>query len=407
MRASLCLVLDLWYTCDIQKKRKEADPVIEKIRQLPYPGLRILKTALAATCCIIVYTLIGRLDGLPLACIAIFICIQDSVDKSWKVGKDRGLGTLLGGVLASIVGLISVAEQHLAVVAAVAFAGIVLYIFACTLLKIEGSIVIGLATYIIVVFGPQAGEVAPVALAVARTLDTLIGIVVGCTVNILFFRPRPERFRGHDTINPVFHYEVIEESHQKTIKWDGGETKELYIYPEDAIYQETDFDFRVAVSRGTAKHGSLRKFPGYKRQVMLLDGEVTLSHKGRHDITLGRYEQDVSLGDWETARFGCGTDMSLLTGADFSGRMELLFDRETAARNNGEFAALYCLEDGVRLHFKNQGRVYKEELLRGDCVIVSWFEDGAEAYKLEVFREDGGGEIPLVLLISCSKNPDA
>ena len=166
--------------------------MIEKIRHIPYPGLRNIKTALAASLCIVLYLLIGRVEGLALACIAVFICVQDSVDKSWKVAWERTLGTILGGAFASVVGTIYLLERHVAFAAVVAFVGMVLYIFLCAHLKIEGSIVIGLATYVIILFEPQTG-MGPLLLALNRTLDTLVGIAVGCTVNILLARPRPER----------------------------------------------------------------------------------------------------------------------------------------------------------------------------------------------------------------------
>jgi len=376
--------------------------MLEKLKKIPHPGLRNIKTALTATLCIIGYTLYGRPEGLPLACIAIFICMQDSVDKTWKVGKDRALGTLLGGILGSLVGLIRVLDQHLAVLAGAAFVGIVLYIFVCSLLKITGSVVIGLSTYIIIVFGPQAGIVDPIHLAFDRTLDTMIGLILGGTVNALVFRPRPERHRGHEAANTVFHYEVVTEDHQKTIKWDGGETKELYIYPEDAIYQEERFDFRIAVKVSGTEHSQLRRFEGYKRQIMQLAGEACITHKGKHSITLGPYEQDVSYGDWDTDCEGCGTEISLLTKGAFGGKMELLHQGEQAEKTNGEFVSFYCLEDCVKITLVNGSHKYKEECSKGDYLIISWFENGNEGYKVIVDHEEYTDQ-PVVLMITCKK----
>lgn len=380
--------------------------MLEKLKQIPRPGLRNIKTALTATLCIIGYTLVGQIEGfplqtegLPLACIAIFISMQDSVDKTWKVGKDRALGTLLGGILASLVGLIRVIEQDLIVLAVAAFAGIMLYIFVCSLLKIEGSIVIGLSTYIIIVFGPQAGYIEPVQLAFNRTLDTMIGLVLGGTVNALIFRPRPERHRGNEAVNPVFHYVIQKEDHQKTIKWGGGETKELYIYPEDAIYQEEQFGFRIAVSRGELER--LRKFEGYKRQIMLLDGEICLTHREQHSITLAAYEQDVGLGDWDTLCEGCGTEVSLLTNDAFSGKMDVLSKGAQVEKTNGEFVSFYCLEDGVKVSLKNGAYTYKEECAKGDYLIISWFENGTEQYKVTIDCEESADDAPLMLMINC------
>jgi len=381
---------------------------LEKLQKIPHPGLRNIKTALAATLCIVVYTLIGRPEGLPLACIAIFICMQDSVGKSWKVGRDRAMGTLVGGIFAGIAGTVVAldAQQHLFVVAILAFAGIVMYIFTCNLIKIENSIVIGLATYIIILFSPlspQAADAVPVPVwihAFNRTLDTMVGVFVGCSVNILLFRPRPERFRGHDTINPVFHHEHRKASHHKTVRWEGGFTQELYIYPEDAIYQSMEFDFRVVVNNGNAERSCFRKFPGFKRQVMLLDGEMRLEHKDGHDVTLGQYEQDVSLGDWETDCLGRGTDITLLTSQTTSGKFEVLYYGTRLKLDNNAFVSFYCLHDGAKLYLENAGQTYKEELARGDLVLISWFPNGSQGYKAEVRHEAGETSEPLMLMIT-------
>lgn len=369
---------------------------LEKLQKIPHPGLRNIKTALAATICIVFYTLFDRPEGLPLACIAVFICVQDSVGKSWKVGRDRALGTLLGGVFASIAGVILAAvyvEQTLIVAAIVAFVGIVLYIFGCNLLKIENSIVIGLATYTIILFSPMAASLPPIEVppplwhALNRTLDTLVGIVIGCSVNILLFRPRPERFRGSDTINPVFHYEYRQAGHHKTVRWEGGYTEELYIYPENTLYQNMDFDFRVAVNHGAVERGCYRTFPGFKRQIILLDGEMHLTHKNGHDVVLGPLEQDVSRGDWETNCTGHGTDMTLLTAEGVAGRFDLLSCGEKLELDNRAFVSVYCLRDGAKLYLNNARQTYKEEMAQGDLVLVSWFPNGNETYQVEVRHE--------------------
>ena len=374
--------------------------MIEKLKKMPYPGLRNIKTALAGTFCIVLYLLLGRVEGLALACIAAFICVQDSVDKSWGMARDRVFGTLLGGAFAIAAGQIYALEQHLVVVVAVAFVGVVLYIFVCNLLKIEGSILIGLSAYVVILFGAGSTDLAPLPIAINRTLDTLVGIVVGCGVNILLFRPRPERFRGQEAVNPAFHYELRRSGHHKTVRWDGGETEELYIYPEDRIYQRHPFDFRVAVNHSEAMLSHFRNFPGMTRHLMLLAGEVRLVHKGQHSITLGPYEQDLSRSDWETECRGRGTDISLLTAEGFTGKLELLYEGDKQELINNRFVSFYGLTDGAKLLLKNGAETYKEELAKGDYVIVSWFENGEAEYSVEVCCEAGESEGPLVLLVT-------
>ena len=376
--------------------------MVEKIQKLPHPGLRNIKTAIAASFCLILYHLLGREDGVVLACIAVFICMQDSVDKSWKVGIDRAWGAILGGFFGSLVTLTQMMERNLTATVVAAFFGIVLLIFLCNLLKISGSIVMCLSTFVIIVFGQRVVDgYAPWFLAINRTVDTLVGIVVAVVVNMLLFRPRPEKHRGTETINPVFHYEHRRKSHHKTVKTENGQTQELYIYPEDAMYQELNFSFRVAKSIGETEHGKFRHYPGFKRKLMLIDGELHLDHKGEHEITLGQYETDVSLGCWETESAGRGVDITILTADGFQGKMELLHYNDKLEFTNDRFVSFYVLEEGAKLYFTNEGKTYKEALSAGDYVIVSWFYNGDENYSIEVRHEAGETDKPLILLISC------
>lgn len=376
--------------------------MVEKIQKLPHPGLRNIKTAIAASFCLVLYHLIGREEGVILACIAVFICMQDSVDKTWKMGIDRAFGAILGGLMGTVVGFAQVAEQNLFLTVSAAFVGIVLLIFLCNLLKIAGSIVMGLSTFVIIVFGQGAAYgYSPLFLAMNRTIDTLVGIGVAVVINMLLFRPRPENHRGTETVNPVFHYESRRKSHHKTVKTDYGQTQELYIYPEDAMYQELNFSFRVARTVGETEKGALRHYPGFKRKLMLIDGELHLQHKGEHEITLGQYETDVSLGCWETETSGRGVDLSVLTTEGFQSKIELLHYNDKVELKNDHFVSFYVLEEGAKLYFKNDGKTYKEELSAGDYVIVSWFFNGEESYSLEVRHAAGETEKALVAMISC------
>jgi len=348
-------------------------PMREKIQNMPRPGLRNIKTAFATTFCIVLYSLTGWSEGVVLACIAVFICMQDSVDKSWRMGIDRTIGTLLGGGLAILAEMALEIERHLAVLAAVVFVGIVLYIFVCNLLKLEGSIPIGLTTYLVILIVPQEAYMTPLLHALHRTLDTIVGILVAVLVNMLLFRPRPERFRGVDTKNPVFHYEHKKAGQHKLVNWVGGQERELYIYPEGISYKDKKFDFRVAVSDRAhcVGEGSLHCPTG----------------QCRHDLVLEHGDQVINL----------------LTGEAFTGNLELLRYGEKRALTNGKFEAFYCLEDGAKLYLENLGQTYRVDLKQGDTVIVSWFENGNESYTAEVRHTEGETLEPLVIMVTAER----
>ena len=387
----------------IRRTHKSPQKTIQKNRKtpkIPFPGMRNLKTAFGAVLCFVLYELIGR-PGVMLAMLAVFICMQDSVDKSLLAGKDRIIGTLLGGTFGMLIGFFHVAEMSLLVFGGLIFLVIVLVIFICSLLRMGEPIIIGLVTFLFIAFELRVSDVAPFLHALERTLDTGIGVVVAVLINLCVFRPRPEKFRGCETENPVFHYEYREADHCKTVKWIGGYTQELYIYPEDKLYEDLDFDFRLAVSTGFTDESKFRKYPGYKRRIMVLDGEMRLEHRDKHDITLGKYEMDSSLGHWDTVCLGKGTDISLLTIKDYSGKLEILHKGGKMQLDNEHFAAFYSLTDGVKLDFTNQGMTHKLKLNRGDSVIVTWFENGDETYMVEA--DSDTEEEHLVVMAECLK----
>lgn len=116
---------------------------MKKLGPIPYPGLRNIKTAIAAVLCIVLYYYIGR-SGVVLGLIAAFICMQDSMDKSIKQGIYRIMGTLLGGLFGCVFAYFDIASMHIAIFASSMFLGVVLFIYLCNLLHAQSSIIIRL-----------------------------------------------------------------------------------------------------------------------------------------------------------------------------------------------------------------------------------------------------------------------
>lgn len=53
--------------------------------------------------------------------------------------------------------------------------------------------------------------------------------------------------------------------------WDGGETFEYYIYPENALYANRDFLFRISAATITKVPSTFTKFKNYQRFLVMLD----------------------------------------------------------------------------------------------------------------------------------------
>jgi uncharacterized membrane protein YgaE (UPF0421/DUF939 family) len=137
-------------------------------------GLRNIKTALAVSLCILLFQLLDR--PYPFyACIAAVICMQRSVVHSLRVGRDRMIGTILGGLVGLGVYLAMGPSWYATGL------GIVAVITLCNRFGKQGSVTI--ACIVLIAITTNLKEVTAAVYAANRVLDTLIGIVVAVGIN--------------------------------------------------------------------------------------------------------------------------------------------------------------------------------------------------------------------------------
>ena len=80
-------------------------------------------------------------------------------------------------------------------------------------------------------------------------------------------------------------------SEHKTSSWSGGKTTELFIYPQNAIYSERDFDFRISTATVEVEESEFTLLPSYHRILFVLEGEVTLFVNKQQEVKLKLGEQ--------------------------------------------------------------------------------------------------------------------
>ena len=119
-------------------------------------------------------------------------------------------------------------------------------------------------------------------------------------------------------------YKVIKASSLKSSPWSGGETTELFMYPGDAEYATRNFNFRLSTATVKVEESTFTALPGITRTLMVLDGEMTLTHGAHHTAKLGRFDSDNFKGDWQTSSKGKCTDFNLMTMGDTEGTVESL-----------------------------------------------------------------------------------
>lgn len=141
-------------------------------------GMRTIKTAISVFLCIIITRLV-KLDNAFYAAIAAIISMESSITNSFKVGKNRMMGTIVGAVIGLVFALIQPGSAILC------FLGIIVLISVCNMLNWNKAIPIAGVVFMAVMVNLNGKN--PIFYSANRLIDTFIGIAVALAVNYLIF----------------------------------------------------------------------------------------------------------------------------------------------------------------------------------------------------------------------------
>lgn len=105
---------------------------------------------------------------------------------------------------------------------------------------------------------------------------------------------------------------VLDETAFTTSVWSGGKTTEMYLYPQTASYRDRNFLFRISSATVEEEASTFTRLPGIHREILLLNGQMTLQHGKGLPVTLSPYEPHAFEGEWETVSHGRATDFNLM-----------------------------------------------------------------------------------------------
>lgn len=140
-------------------------------------GMRNIKTAISVFICVVI-SKIFRLEYSFYASIAAIITMENSLVSSYKVGKNRMMGTLVGATIGLIFASI---HPNNAILCGI---GIVILIYICNLLKWNKSITIAGVVFMAIMVNMNGKN--PMQYSINRIIDTFIGITVALLVNYFF-----------------------------------------------------------------------------------------------------------------------------------------------------------------------------------------------------------------------------
>jgi environmental stress-induced protein Ves len=106
--------------------------------------------------------------------------------------------------------------------------------------------------------------------------------------------------------------QIIKHNQQQTVDWSGGKTTQLFIYPADAHYAERNFLFRISTATVETESSTFTNLKGYQRIIMLLQGELTLTHNNEVTHHLKPFNPHLFDGAWQTNALGKVTDFNVM-----------------------------------------------------------------------------------------------
>jgi uncharacterized membrane protein YgaE (UPF0421/DUF939 family) len=149
--------------------------------KFPRIGMRNIKTSASVFLCLLVFEFFNR-DNAVHACIAAIICMQNTIDDSFKKGLDRVIGTIIGGIAGAMVLFFIETYGNEQLLLFIIPLGIMILIEICVYLKLKQSVIICCVVYLSILITKQH-EGGYIFYTFNRVVDTTLGIIITIFVN--------------------------------------------------------------------------------------------------------------------------------------------------------------------------------------------------------------------------------
>lgn len=150
--------------------------------------------------------------------------------------------------------------------------------------------------------------------------------------------------------------------------WAGGTTTQLFISPEGSNYADRNFDFRISKAKVEIEVSDFTSLSGINRKLMILEGEIKITHENQYTKVLKAFDQDSFKGEWKTSAKGKCTDFNVMTtGNKQSDLFSLhLLANETSTiqiEKHWKTLLIYLFKGNCELEINKEKSVLSEENL--------------------------------------------
>ncbi|MCT4601183.1 MAG: HutD family protein [Marinifilaceae bacterium] len=164
---------------------------------------------------------------------------------------------------------------------------------------------------------------------------------------------------------------IIRKENQNTGNWSGGTTTELYIFPENSIYQERNFEYRISSAIVAIDESEFTSLNAYARKIMTLEGSMHLYHENHYDIQLDKFDTDSFHGSWKTKSIGKVTDFNLMTSKNYDGDIKGIIVKNDIDINIKDLLSKNTIETLSLYIYKGECYLNNISLKEKDYIILS------------------------------------
>jgi len=145
-----------------------------------------------------------------------------------------------------------------------------------------------------------------------------------------------------------------------TTKWTGGETTQLFIFPEEANFSKRDFLFRVSSATFSSTESQFSNFDGYQRYILPLEGNLKVFHKRLYNRDLNKYDVEYFDGGWST--FSKNTldcrDYNFIVKSGYTSSMQILQKGDVLVISSLAVLTIFSVDDfSIELSNSNEDRI--------------------------------------------------
>lgn len=164
---------------------------------------------------------------------------------------------------------------------------------------------------------------------------------------------------------------IFNPKHFHTSQWSGGSTTQLYIFPANASYAERNFQLRISTAKIETEESTFTALPGIHRKLMILNGEINITHEGQYSKHLKPFDVDTFSGDWKTTAKGTCTDFNVMTSGQLQSKLYHLAMGATSSyilipKKTCKTLFLYITSGTIHLNF-----TYENHLLEiGNLLVI-------------------------------------